>query len=257
MDVAWSERVPIEHRLASRFGNGPVFLAGDAAHAYSPAGGQGMNAGIQDALNLGWKLAFAARSGLPEDGALLRSYEQERRHVARRVLLLTDLLLRCEAGTDPLSGLGRGALASLGPHLIPLTPRPRWLEAQGVRLLSQLRWHYGRSTLSIDGGSGSPGPVAAGERLPEAPVTVDGVRRSLHDLTATPGFHVLLSRDARWSPAPSLDRRFVRVHRIQSRPGAGVVIVRPDGYVGIRSPDGRGAGEWLESVGANRTDRPG
>ncbi len=58
--LAWSARVRVQHRVASRFRKGRLFLAGDAAHAYSPATGQGMNAAIQDAANLGWKLAFAA-----------------------------------------------------------------------------------------------------------------------------------------------------------------------------------------------------
>ena len=59
-DLAWSARFRLQHRLAARFRRGRLFLAGDAAHAYSPATGQGMNTGIQDAVNLGWKLAFAA-----------------------------------------------------------------------------------------------------------------------------------------------------------------------------------------------------
>src|SRR5699024_1309430 len=57
--VAWSARVRLQRRLASQYRAGPVFLAGDAAHTHSPAGGQGMNTGIQDAANLGWKLALA------------------------------------------------------------------------------------------------------------------------------------------------------------------------------------------------------
>ena len=57
--LAWSTRIRLQHRTAERFRHGRLFLAGDAAHAYSPATGQGMNAAIQDAANLGWKLAFA------------------------------------------------------------------------------------------------------------------------------------------------------------------------------------------------------
>ena len=57
-ELRWSARVTLQRRLASRFRRGRLFLAGDAAHAYSPATGQGMNAAIQDAANLGWKLAF-------------------------------------------------------------------------------------------------------------------------------------------------------------------------------------------------------
>jgi|SRR5919199_78022 2-polyprenyl-6-methoxyphenol hydroxylase-like FAD-dependent oxidoreductase len=59
-DLVWSGRYRLQHRLAARFRQGRLFIAGAAVHAYSPAAGQGMNTGIQDAVNLGWKLAFAS-----------------------------------------------------------------------------------------------------------------------------------------------------------------------------------------------------
>lgn len=73
--LAWSARVRLQRRVAERFRRGRLFLVGDAAHAYSPATGQGMNAAIQDAANLGWKLTFATAQ--PGSAALLDSYEQE------------------------------------------------------------------------------------------------------------------------------------------------------------------------------------
>jgi 2-polyprenyl-6-methoxyphenol hydroxylase-like FAD-dependent oxidoreductase len=79
--VAWSGRYRLQHRLAARMRQGRLFLVGDAAHAFSPATGQGMNTGIQDAINLGWKLAFAPTAEDRED--LLNSYEFERQPVAR------------------------------------------------------------------------------------------------------------------------------------------------------------------------------
>jgi 2-polyprenyl-6-methoxyphenol hydroxylase-like FAD-dependent oxidoreductase len=101
--LAWSSRVTVQHRVASRFRNGRLFLAGEAAHAYSPATGQGLNAAIQDAANLGWKLAFAAG-----DGPLLDSYDRERRPVARRVLALTHLAFWAEAATGTVPSALRG-----------------------------------------------------------------------------------------------------------------------------------------------------
>jgi 2-polyprenyl-6-methoxyphenol hydroxylase-like FAD-dependent oxidoreductase len=77
----------LQHRVAERFRQGRLYLAGDAAHAYSPATGQGMNAAIQDAANLGWKLAFA--SSEPKSAALLGSYALRPRH--RRVLPVNSL----------------------------------------------------------------------------------------------------------------------------------------------------------------------
>jgi 2-polyprenyl-6-methoxyphenol hydroxylase-like FAD-dependent oxidoreductase len=97
-NLAWSGRFRVQHRLASRFRQGRLFLTGDAAHAFSPATGQGMNVGFQDAINLGWKLAFAASTG--DHASLLDSYALERRPVARRVLALTHLAFWVEATAD-------------------------------------------------------------------------------------------------------------------------------------------------------------
>ncbi|MFD8246018.1 FAD-dependent monooxygenase [Nocardia sp. NPDC059691] len=88
-DLTWVTVWRPNIRLAQRFRDGRVFLAGDAAHAHPPTGGQGMNTGIQDAYNLGWKLAAA----LAGDDTLLDSYEAERRTVAAKVLGLSSELL--------------------------------------------------------------------------------------------------------------------------------------------------------------------
>ncbi|MGD1914030.1 MAG: FAD-dependent oxidoreductase [Rivularia sp. (in: cyanobacteria)] len=88
----WLSRWGAELRLTPRYQVGRVFIAGDAAHTHSPAGGQGMNTGIQDAFNLGWKLAFAVKGELPQN--LLNTYDTERHKIGDRVLRISDLLLR-------------------------------------------------------------------------------------------------------------------------------------------------------------------
>lgn len=88
--VAWSSIYNMHARLADRYRDGPVFLVGDAAHVHPPTGGQGLNTSVQDAYNLGWKLA-AVLAGAPE--ALLDTYEAERRPVATEVLGLSTRLL--------------------------------------------------------------------------------------------------------------------------------------------------------------------
>ena len=114
--LVWSARVGVQRRVADRFRRGRLFLAGDAAHAYSPATGQGMNAAIQDAANLGWKLAFAAaRPG----GPLLDSYDRERRPVARQVMAMTNLAFWAEAGIGPVPSAFRAQLAPLAAPLLP------------------------------------------------------------------------------------------------------------------------------------------
>jgi 2-polyprenyl-6-methoxyphenol hydroxylase-like FAD-dependent oxidoreductase len=234
--VAWSARVPLQHRLAARFQSGPVFLAGDAAHANSPAGGQGMNAGMQDAVNLGWKLAFAARTGEPglESRPLLVSYERERRSADRRILTMTHVLFWAESGTGPIVSAGRALAASLGAVAVPLALRQRRLLSWGFRRLGQLHVRYRRSPLSIRSAprrQRGPGP---GERLGDGTVNCDGRRVRLHELTAAPGVHLLLARDAPQVEAGALGE-YVHPHRLSSWRGRGILAVRPDGYVGFRS----------------------
>lgn len=232
--VAWSARVPLEHRLATRYREGPLFLAGDAAHLHSPAGGQGMNTGIQDAVNLAWKLAFARRAEHRVGEVLLDSYGAERRPVARRVLAMTHAIFWAEAHPGGLPRLAREVLAPLLAPGLPWVLGRRHLVAAGVRLLSQLDVAYRHSALSV-GESGAPPPGRSpGERLADASVEVGGKRRRLHEVLAHPGVHVLIERDA---PETLLDApaALVRVLRVTSWPGRGALVVRPDGYVGYRS----------------------
>lgn len=249
-EVAWSSTVPLQHRLADAFRAGRVFLAGDAAHAHSPAAAQGMNTGILDAVNLGWKLALACRRPDEDHEVLLDSYEQERRPVARQVLALTHAVFFAEASTNPLPALLRGTLVPLAAPALPLLLRQRRLMAVVANLLSQ-RWvRYRHSPLSVDGSPQAHGWPRPGDRLPDEPVEYDGRTARLHDLTAAPGVHLLLERDAVLPRDTESD--LVTPHRLTDRPGRGVVAVRPDGYVGLRCGDTDPArlGGWLDLVGA-------
>jgi 2-polyprenyl-6-methoxyphenol hydroxylase-like FAD-dependent oxidoreductase len=247
--TAWSSRVRLQYRVADRYRRGGVFLAGDAAHASSPAGGQGMNTGIHDALNLGWKLALAGSSTDPR--GLLDSYEAERRAIAHQVLALTHMLFWAEASTGRVPALLRGTVAARPTPLIPWLLRHRRLVAAGVRALAQFSVGYRGSPLSVEGTPARRGLPRAGDRLPDAEVRCDGRMTRLHELTACPGFHVLLDRDAA-RPGPGAAGPLVHVHRLTDSPGAGVVAVRPDGHVGYRSPvlDAGGLAAWLRRVGA-------
>ncbi|MGA5766358.1 FAD-dependent oxidoreductase [Streptomyces pseudogriseolus] len=138
-EVLWASDFRPRAALADRFRAGRVFLAGDAAHVHSPAGGQGLNTSVQDAYNLGWKLG-AVLSG-DADPSLLDSYEEERRAVAADMLGLSTRIHRGEAR--------RG----------------------GATL--QLDLGYRESPLSAETRT-APGPVRAGDRAPDG--RVDGVR---------------------------------------------------------------------------------
>lgn len=254
-EVAWSRSIRLQHRLATRFRRGPIFIAGDAAHAHSPAGGQGMNMGIHDAVNLGWKLAFAAQADGPLP-KLLDSYHRERRPADHRVLWMTHVIFWAEASDHPLAEFARAVLAPRGVPFIPWMTRRRSLMHLVARTLAQFRVHYGHSPLAV--GRGLPRLAArqsvwrtrAGARLPDIPVVCDGLSVLLHSLLAKPGVHVLLERNS-----DDIDLRlgyaFVTVHRLSDQQGAGVVIARPDGYVGYRSNvvDHRDLERWFRMAG--------
>jgi 2-polyprenyl-6-methoxyphenol hydroxylase-like FAD-dependent oxidoreductase len=140
-ELVWSSRFRVQHRVAARFREGGVFLCGDAAHVHSPAGGQGMNTGIQDAANLAWKLALAVRGRAP--GSLLDSYERERRPVARGVVSTTDRLTRLATVHSPL-------LRRLRNALIPIAGRTGRLPRRLAKNLSELDVAY-RAGWSVEG----------------------------------------------------------------------------------------------------------
>ena len=251
-DVRWSARVPLQHRVAKPFRRGAVFLAGDAAHAHSPAGGQGMNNGILDALNLGWKLGFASTGSVT--GPLLDSYEQERRRAAQEVLAVTQVIFFAEASPNPVARLVRGRLLPLAAPLLPPLLRQRRLIAAAVRLLAQPYVRYPHSSISRDGAPRTHRWPRPGIRLPDEAVIAYGRTARLHELTATPGIHILLERDARWDPdtlgsRPPESR--VHIHQLTSHIGRAAVAVRPDGYVGFRcGVADRQLTDWLTLVGA-------
>ena len=139
-DPAWITSFHLHHRLAQRYRVGRVFLAGDAAHIHSPAGGQGMNTGIQDAHNLGWKLALVARGiARPE---LLDTYEAERRPVAKELLQGTDLATRAMEQVVKL----RSPLAlGLRNGLMSLVSRLDFVRANLTSSLSMLNRNYRHS----------------------------------------------------------------------------------------------------------------
>jgi 2-polyprenyl-6-methoxyphenol hydroxylase-like FAD-dependent oxidoreductase len=252
-EVRWSARVPLQRRVARPFGRGALFLAGDAAHAHSPAGGQGMNNGILDAVNLGWKLGCAA-TGSAGDG-LLDSYDQERRRAAHEVLALTRLIFFAEASPGPAGRLLRSTLLPLAAPIVPALLRHRRVTAAAVRLLSQPYVRYRHSAISRDVAPRAGRWPHPGDRLPDRSVLVDGRSIRLHELTAVPGIHVLLERDARWEPRrdpdPASGRApLVHAHRLAGLPGRAAVAVRPDGHIGFRCGEvDHRLDDWLALVG--------
>jgi 3-(3-hydroxy-phenyl)propionate hydroxylase len=158
-EPVWLARYRTSHRYADRFRNGPLFVAGDAGHVHVPIGGQGMNTGIQDAFNLGWKLAGVLKGQLQE--SVLDSYQSERHPVAEGLIRGTDFAYR---GILHPSEMRQRAARMIGPFLIRST------RVQGFmrETLEELSIAYPDSPLSLDLG-GAKGP-APGERMLDAPL---------------------------------------------------------------------------------------
>ena len=161
--VNWFSTYHVHHRVTAHFRKGRAFLLGDAAHIHSPAGGQGMNTGIGDAINLAWKLA-AAVAGRAGDN-LLDSYEAERIGFARRLVATTDRVFSFATAEGRIADILRTRIA---PLLIPRVAAFGTVREYLFRTVSQVMLNYRGGPLS----RGTAGHVQGGDRLPW--VRIDG-----------------------------------------------------------------------------------
>lgn len=155
--VNWFSTYRVHHRRAETFKNGRVFLCGDAGHIHSPAGGQGMNTGIGDAVNLAWKLAEVIQKKAPPQ--LLETYSTERVAFAKRLLATTDIAFRLVASRTFLSRVWR---LYVMPYAFAALTRVRPFVRFMFRTLSQTQIEYRESALSLS----NEGRLQAGDRLP-------------------------------------------------------------------------------------------
>ena len=221
-DSRWYATYKVHHRIAATFRDGPVLLAGDAAHVHSPVGGQGMNTGLQDAHNLAFKLADVLQGRAGE--SWLDRYEAERRPVAQTLVATTDRLFGLVTSQRlPLRAL-RGLLIRL---LAPVGVRALPRSAGGSRLfeyVSQIRIHYWMSPDAKRLANGRRDPVV-GRRLPWTGENY-GVLRDLQ-------WQIHAYGDLAASDVPDLG---LPVHVFAAAPGTllqpgHLYLVRPDGFV--------------------------
>ena len=256
-DVENPSRFHCHSRVAARFRSGRVLLAGDAAHACTPAEGHGMNTGLQDAFNLGWKLALVCRG---EAGAgLLDTYEAERRPVAERVVSSGADVERGQAMTDP------GDRAARDAELRRTFADPDVAHHEAAAA-AELDRAYPRSRAVAGDAGADPGP---GLLLPDTPPVEpgDGEPRPLHALAQRRGQTLLVLGGREVDP----DRVGDLVTELEGRSGAAVdavvglctrprrprvgrldesvaaqlgvvgvtvLAVRPDRYIGLRDDSG-------------------
>ncbi|WP_326582771.1 FAD-dependent monooxygenase [Streptomyces sp. NBC_00481] len=213
-EARWMSRFHSDERQAPAYRVGRVFLAGDAAHVHTPAGGQGMNTGLQDAANLGWKLA--AVLGGHADPALLDTYEAERHPVGRSVLRSSGGIVRLAMGKSPWTLALRAALTTLVNHLPPA-------RARAIGQITGIGYTYAAPR-------GAHRLV--GTRVPDVTLTTGRLYESLRG-----GRFVLITpRNAPQGPAASYDtgspsRKGRLVVETWASDRRTTVLVRPDGYV--------------------------
>jgi len=158
--VHWFSTYHIHHRVAEHFRYGRAFLLGDAAHIHSPAGGQGMNTGIGDAINLAWKLAAVLTDRAPD--SLLDTYEAERIGFARRLVATTDRAFSFATAEGRIAEIVRTRIVPvIFPPLVALEPVREYM----FRTVSQITLNYRGMPLSV----GAAGHVQGGDRLPWVP----------------------------------------------------------------------------------------
>ena len=230
--VNWFSLYRVHHRVAPAFRRGRAFLLGDAAHIHSPVGGQGMNTGIGDAVNLAWKLA-AVLGGAPE--RLLDTYEPERIAFARRLVATTDRVFTAAAGRGPLWLAMRDVIA---PRVVPLALRVPALRRFFFRTIAQLNVRYPRSPLS----RGRAGRLVGGDRLPWVDLATGDNFASLTSLAWTVQVVGPPAR-AVVETARSLGMGLFAIPwgRAAARAGlckGALYVIRPDGYIGLADPNG-------------------
>ena len=281
-DPVWTSRYRIHHRGVNHYSVGRVFVAGDAAHIHSPAGGQGMNTGLQDAANLAWKLALVLQGSAGPD--LLGSYDTERRPVGERVLAYTDRAFTAMTSQEGWVASLRGAVL---PIVAATISRLGFARAKAFHFISQLGIRYEPGAFVREGASANAGAAfrrgpAAGHRAPNAAIgrdrdvfgLIDGYRFHLLALSRAPLGEEEIARvtgelNDLAAAASSLglqttlvahsligrDPRLVRAESAQAFAAYGVdadtpqalYLVRPDGYVAWRSDslDVAGCGAFL------------
>ncbi|ANF95340.1 FAD-dependent monooxygenase [Paenibacillus bovis] len=267
-DSIWIAHFRVNERKVKRYRQGAVFLAGDAAHIHSPVGGQGMNTGIQDAVNLAWKLALVSQG--QASPAILDSYEEEREPVARELLRWTGLFTRLVISrVRPLTFMRNTAA--------PLLSSRRFVQLRMAERLSETGIRYPHSQIVRQGKGWRRGMPLAGERAPDNGRPATSILSGKHTLLVFPDtvppkmpissiprpyeenleeedkrplwmrvsdswkevidLVIMLPDEPLMLPQPlpaqyEIDSDLL-LHRLYGMERGGYVIVRPDGYIGF------------------------
>ncbi|MBX3020112.1 MAG: FAD-dependent monooxygenase [Bdellovibrionales bacterium] len=227
-EVRWFSTYHVHHRVASHFQKGRVFLLGDAGHIHSPVGGQGMNTGIGDAINLAWKLGEVLKGKCST--RTLESYETERIAFARELVESTDRAFHLISSRGTLARFIRMRLA---PIAIPTALHFDFVKRFVFRTISQTAISYRHSGFN----EGEAGELHAGDRLP----WISSVDNFAPLKTMTWQVHVYGATKALGVVAAGVDTHLYEWNEEMAtkllQKGA-AYLIRPDGYIGMISADG-------------------
>ncbi len=239
-EVHWFSTYRAHHRVAELFRKDRAFLLGDAAHIHSPVGGQGMNTGLGDAMNLAWKIAAVVRGQASRE--LLSTYEGERISFARRLVNTTDRVFTFITSRGELAKKVRTQWV---PVVMPRLFNTRMARQFFFRTISQTVIHYHASPLS----SGRCSNLRAGDRLPWFEVRANGVRKDNYITLVGIDWQVHVYGIPNEALAQTCATHGIALHSFHWNGQAEKLglsnryfyLVRPDGYIGligsIRSPD--------------------
>lgn len=227
-DVNWFSTYHVQHRVAERFRSGRVFIAGDAGHIHSPAGGQGMNTGIGDAVNLSWKIAEVLHGRA--EPSLLDTYEAERIPFARSLIATTDRVFQFLVDDGKAAQIARVHLLPRIVGTLARFPAPR---RKMFTTVSQVKISY----RGCDFNRGNAGAIRGGDRLPWISTAEGDNFAPLRSLAWQ--LHIYgESRPEFISAAEQFDLPVHQFPWSESARDAGVrqgaaYLVRPDGYVAL------------------------
>jgi 2-polyprenyl-6-methoxyphenol hydroxylase-like FAD-dependent oxidoreductase len=230
--VNWFSTYRVHHRVANRFRDKRAFLLGDAAHIHSPVGGQGMNTGIGDAVNLAWKMAAVLKDGARE--SLLDTYERERIPFARRLVATTDRGFTLVTSRGGFASVVRTRIV---PLLVPIVSRLGAFRRLLFRTVSQTQMNYRKSPLS----AGTAGKVHGGDRLPW--IRLGSGEDNFAPLTSLK-WQVHVYGEAKSGVRDACAELRLPLHALAWQSGmrragfqnGAVYLVRPDGYVALADP---------------------
>lgn len=228
--VNWFSTYHVHHRVTDHYRKGRAFLAGDAAHLHSPAGGQGMNTGIGDAINLAWKLT-AVLKGSPD--SLLDSYEAERRAFALKLVATTDRVFTFVTADGDFAQFVRTEIA---PLLVPMVYSVEPVEQYLFRVISQLMISYHSGPLA----EGKAGEIRGGDRLPW--VAEPDNYASLSTIAWQVHVYGEVEESLRnWcndKQIPLHQFEYMKSHASKGFARDAAYLIRPDSYVGCAVPNG-------------------